>query len=173
MFDTDFVIYGQHATYAKKLCKDRGKDREDGLNIFRRIVDLIEIAPLVGVITNNFIDHNIEADSDKSTVELATIQREKHKLQYVYKTIMLVTDKVEKSEKERRQAAFNYDLVPDGENENMAFFNGYLRGGIDYLYNRFKEAEKHVADKNQWICDEIKDFAEEMKRYESHDDFAE
>ena len=165
MFNSDYVFYGEHATYAKFLCKERGVERDDGVNVFNRVVDLLMVAPLVGVCKGRFVkqrDTTSEYRNDKSTVQLAQIDSERRDLMIIYRLVMLSGPFTSASDADRVDQALRFDSTPDSQNPNIEIFNGYVRGGIEYLYESFKGAPLNSENKKEWINDEIYDLINEL-----------
>ena len=66
------------------------------------------------------------------------------------------------SNEDRVDQALRFDSTPDSQNPNMEIFNGYVRGGIEYLYECFKNAPQNSGNKKEWINDEIMDLVNEF-----------
>lgn len=172
MFNSDYVFYGEHATYAKFLCKERGVEREDGVNVFDKVIDLLKVAPLVGICKGRYVpqrDTTSEHKDDKSSILLAQIDRERRNLMIIYRLVMLSNPLSSSSDKDKVDQALRFDNTPDSENPNMDIFDGYVRGGIEYLYESFRNAPLGSENKNEWINDQICDLIRELRDPEDCD----
>ncbi len=138
MFESEYYFYGSHKEKLFYLAKDKGVEREDSINIFQRVVDVLIMAPLVGLIYNRKSKPE-PSSTNKSTVFPSTIKNERSKLIFVYRIVMLLDSRNELSKQERLDRAFRYDNDPKKTEENMKLFNEYVLGGIDYLYDHFKD----------------------------------
>ena len=166
VFNSDYVIYGEHATYAKFLCKERLIEREDGVNVFDRVVDLLMVAPLVGICKGRYVpqrDTTSENKNDKSTVLLAQIDNEKRNLVIIYRLVMLANPLSSGTDKDKVDQALRFDSVPDSQNPNMDIFDGYVRGGIEYLYESFRNAPLNSGNKKEWIIGQMYDLVRELQ----------
>lgn len=169
MFDRDYVFYGKYAHYAKYLCKDKGQEKDDRANVFNREIDVLMVAPLVGVIKNSYIEENdndSEYKDDKSTVQLSQLNNEIQQLKLIYRAVMLANSHDEDlSEKDKITQAFKFDDRKDADNPGMKIFNSYMRGGLEYLYNVFKKDASRTNKKKEEQALEIVDLVNSFEAY--------
>lgn len=157
MFDKDFVFYGKHANYAQFLCKDKRVESETRANVFETLVDLMLVAPLFGVIYGRYVPENDKSVEGKASVQLAQISSRRTKLTECYRLVMLANYNGDYTNASKIDQAFRHDLDRDIENPNMKIFESYMRGGIEYLYEKFKDADSKGADKKYYTCGIIDD----------------
>ncbi|WP_300926405.1 hypothetical protein [uncultured Dubosiella sp.] len=149
----EFKLYGKHAEYANFLCKEQGRERENGINIFQRVIDLYMLAPLIGLKYGRRVGIP-EAKRPTTSIQVDQMYNEKENVEYVYRIVMLLAEKNKYSEKERIARAFrvvpnSYENDPNREEEvkleekELSYFQDYVRGGIEYIYEFFKECEPH------------------------------
>lgn len=164
MFDGDYVFRGKTATYAKFLAKNKGVEDEERANVFDKVIDVLLIAPLVGVAEGNYISEEEDPNSDKSTIQYATIHTNRNELKFVYRMVMLANPLSQNNEDKISQA-FRHDMDSDSENPNMKIFNGYVRGGIEILYEQFKDAYtyKKQQDKKDYIAKRMVAFVDQYQ----------
>lgn len=162
MFDSDYILVGKHATFAKYLCRERGVIQEDRANIFPTIADLMLVAPLMGVYYNRYVAERDTSSKDKSSVLLAQIASRKTKYIEVYRLVMLANRTGDFSDKDKIDQAFRHDLDKDEDNPNMEIFDAYTRGGIEVLYEKFEDAASHREDKKRFLCGIMNDFINEL-----------
>jgi len=167
MFNSDYIIRGEYGEHGKFLCK------EEGVNIFRRNLDLLMVAPLVGVCTGRFVKQtDISPESKEKTFQvlLGQIDNERRNLVIIYRLVMLANPYSSASNEDKVDQALRFDSVPDSRNPNMEIFDGYVKGGIEYLYECFKNAPLNSENKKEWIIDELMDFVNELRDPETADD---
>lgn len=138
MFDDDIKIRGGHATKAKFLSKDRNKERENGANVFQRVIDLYMLAPIIGLIYGERAEEN-KSSTDTVNIMASVVIKEQSKLKYIYRLSMLCHDESNLTNEEKIKRAFKDDINKDALMENMKIFNSYVLGGIDVLYRKFTE----------------------------------
>lgn len=137
MLFNEKVFYGKHAEYVLFLCKDRGQINEMGLNLFQSKIELYILAPIIGIIYNR--KAKTEQGSKKTTIQLQQINNYQDDLEYVYRIVLLLDNKENLSYSERLDRAFRYDNDEEKTAENMKIFNEYVLGGIEYIYEKFKD----------------------------------
>lgn len=136
-FTSDYKFRGKHATYVKFLSKNRGELRENGVNVFNRILDVYLLAPIIGLYYNKrgVVDHD---SNDTSTIFYAQIEQEKPALDYVYRMVIMCDVNTDKDYIGRVEQAFKYDNDSIQTENNDRVFNSYVLGGVEYLYDLFK-----------------------------------
>lgn len=137
-FTSDYKFHGKHAEYVHFLTKLLNQNRDDGINLFQRVVDVYMIAPIFGLMYNRF--SNIDYSSNtSSTISFSTINNERDRLEYIYRLIIMCDVRVNRTNKEAVDQAFKYDDDKEQLAINDATFNGYVLGGVEYLYEYFKD----------------------------------
>ncbi|MCF2657509.1 hypothetical protein [Lacrimispora saccharolytica] len=167
MFEHDVIITGTHSKYIKILKDESG--------LFARNLDVYMLAPILGFINNRKGKKNNE-DGAKTTIQAQQFSDVKDDCELVYRLIMLLDD--DKCDKdERLNRAFRYDSDAEKKAEfenNMATYNSYVLGGIEYIYEVFADG---CVSKDDYIeriyqtvldfredCENI-DYEEEIKKY--------
>ena len=152
-------FYGKHADYVNFLCKDRGQDTKDGINLFQTKIELYILAPIIGLIYNRKSDIDYSTNSTY-TIQLQQIMNYESDLEYVYRMVMLLDDKDNISEEQRLNRAFRFDNDKTKFQENMKIFDKYVLGGIEVIYEQFSN---DLGDREQLLFDllEFLDFNEE------------
>lgn len=162
MFDNDFRIKGSHATKAKFLCKDRNKEREKGVNIFERLIDVYMLAPVIGLL------YGEKSEVDKTSTDSANIMasvmiKEQTKLKYIYRLIMLCDEENNLSNEDKINRAFKDDTNKEALEKNMKLFNSYLLGGIEILYGKFTDDGTTKDDYLNAIYDLVDGFYRDLE----------
>ena len=158
MIFTGYKFRGKHATYAKFLATERGSEREDGLNVFIRVLDVYMVSAVMGIMygKRSQID---ESNSDTSDIQAQAMIKEQEQLMYLYRLILLCDESSGLSEQEKISRAFKTDGDEDAVRKNLVLFNSYVLGGIEILYERFKDCYGNDSE----IFDEILDFAQSFR----------
>lgn len=137
MFDQDYHLKGKHATYAKYIAK-HPQDNADVFKPFKRQIDVYMIGAIMGFL------HGQPEPEDNTTKDYVSMLasvfiREKQKCEFIYRMIMLLDETTGLTLEQRADRAFRDDTDEQAMVKNMYLFNSYVRGGIEYLYDKFKE----------------------------------
>jgi len=140
MFRNEYILRGKHATYAKNLCESSEKlqGRKKGIGVIRYGIDLIQIAPLIGLAyeETRLIDRE---STDRFTIQANAVIKQQENLLIIYKLVLLTNKSTTTEDKERIVMAFKDDENEERTKEHMELFNSYVRGGIEYLHNLFTD----------------------------------
>lgn len=144
---------GKHAAYVQFLSTERGQKRIGGVNIFSRVMDAYMVSILVGVKYNQtaLVDETeIDATTifgptkeyigkkiTSSDINAETVHDSNMLLNYIYRITML-NAKNKPSAEERIENAFKSDGNEDKTRLNIELMNSYSRGGLEILYDKFK-----------------------------------
>lgn len=147
---------GSHAAYAQFLCKERGKDREGGANIFNRVMDVYMVGIIVGLkygrasvanedvlLYKDIFGKNKEKGNEKITssdINAETVHSEQEHLNYLYRLVMLCENERKLSDDEKIANAFKSEGNEQKIEENIELMNKFARGGVEILYERFSQA---------------------------------
>ena len=136
LFNNEIEFKGKYATMARFLKDDAG--------LFQSLRDIYVIAPLVG-----FLNNRQETDDEGESVQPASIFpaeiiKRKTDLRLVYRLIMLLKDEPNYNLDDYKNRAFKEDVEEDESmiKSNMMIFNSYACGGIEFLYEKFKECDE-------------------------------
>ncbi|KJR47500.1 hypothetical protein UF75_2078 [Desulfosporosinus sp. I2] len=130
MFDKDYNLKGKHATYTKFL-KDTAK-------VFDRYMDVYMIGAVLGFL-NGKQEPEDNSNKDDAEIPLSVFYKEKMKCEFIYRMIMLLDETSNLTLEQRTDRAFREDTNEQAMIKNMDLFNSYVRGGIEYLYEKFSE----------------------------------
>lgn len=157
MFDKPYRLRGIHAKKARELVALF--DSESKAQFFKAAKDVYAFAPLVGYLynrraeldhtksdeTGEELDYNIMAEQVLSVAEELTLN---------YCLIMLLDSEHESNEDARLDKAFRHiGKVPEDE----AYFDEYVRGGIDILYEKLIEGRGDPDDYVKRLYDFLED----------------
>ncbi len=143
-----YVFYGVHGEIISKLTSEI--DETTGFKLFRRNIDVLFIAPIVGYLYNRKdekkSDENANNDENKK-INYEQLQKNIDILNFNYQLIMLLDGKKENiSIDERLNRAFRYaDGTPEKE-ECEKLFENYILGGLMVLKEKLLDGAVHVED---------------------------
>lgn len=143
MFDKAVFIKGKHATYMKQLAAKFDTEMKQG--IFNRNIDVYMIAPIIGKLYNRSAKPD-SAVEDDTRIHFEQINEERKQLETVYRTLMMLEEKDSLDVEERSNRAFKYDDNEEKRKLGDMIFDGYLRGGIEVLYEKILENAKNEDD---------------------------
>ncbi len=143
MFDSDYTIYGKHATYIKYLVNDA--------KAFKRYIDVYMVGAALGVLHDR---RSEQSDStDRARIYSDAFNTEHVLCNELFKTVILNDSFKTWSEEERINICFRYrdkldeHAVPpvtqeevDIMKEAFSLFNSYVMGGIEFLYECFSSS---------------------------------
>ena len=144
MFDSDYAIYGIHATYLKTLVNT--------VKAFERYIDVYMISAVLGVLNDR--RSTPTASSDRARIYADAFNTERVKCNEIFKTVILCDTSKPWTIDERVNICFKYsvsDSSKDDEiasnylSEAMELFNSYVLGGIEILHEIFDE--KNISSK--------------------------
>lgn len=149
MFDRDYRFRGKHSEYAKALVQEH--------KIFKRIIDVYILAPLVGL----YYNQRASEDSGSSTTNiLAEVMiKEQPKLKYVYRLIILLDRSEDLSEEKRIERAFRGSK--GDHDKGMEIFNSYALGGVEKLHERIVEGVEKIEEDD--FVDSLDEFLTSFK----------
>lgn len=130
-FKKQISVTGKHANMAKAIWqKDNGKE-----SYFRRFVDLYKLAPVVGYLADRKAEKDMSFAED-ATVFLEQVLKEREELETILQMLLMVeyTDCGRYTQEEAVKKVFRGPKTEEEFKECMDLFDGYVRGGIEVLY---------------------------------------
>lgn len=147
-------FYGTHAVFADELTSD---------GYFKRLVDLLAVAPLVGFEYKRRSERNNEGGVEKSMLVKQLQNVDKH-LELDYKMLMLLDVDHEPDEEQRFYKAFQ--ISPDERSkEDLEWFESYVRGGVEVLHESLIGQGNTQDDKLIELYDFVNSFSD---RYDTN-----
>lgn len=143
MFDSDYAIYGKHATYIKYLVNDA--------KAFQRYIDVYMAGAVLGVLYDR---RSVQSDSsDRARIYADAFNTEHVKCHEIFKTVILADVSKPWPLEERINICFRYRdkvdeyAVPAVTQEEVnimkdaeTLFHEYVLGGIEVLYESFSSS---------------------------------
>lgn len=146
-FDKEYAFKGKHAQYVIELVSA----------IFKRNVDVLILAPILGLIYNRTASEDLtsELSSISTKVFAEQMVRENEKILFNYRLCMLLEGNV--NNQTRIDNAFRYYNEIGGDLDrfanNINRYNSYILGGVEILYELMIKENKTFNGKNK---DDIK-----------------
>lgn len=162
LFENEIEFNGKYATYARFL--------RDDVGIFATFREVYIISAIIGYL-NNATESQDDTDKVQSASIFPTeIDKRKHDLKFLYRLLLLTKDEDGFTPDDYKDRAFRDDIEEHAEQlrSNMDLFNSYVCGGVELLYEKFKECD----DENKTaivLYDLVREFAEDIGLEEAGD----
>ena len=150
MFDkSNYQFTGKHGEIVKKLTQEI--DEKSKFQIFKRNVDVLFIAPIVGFLWNRRSEKDTSQfdGDDNKKINFEQLSKNKDIINTNYQLIMLLHDKEKVSSEERLNRAFRYGNKDKEKEECDRIFESYLLGGIEVLNEKILS---NAVDINDYIA---------------------
>ena len=142
-------FYGMHAIYAEELTAE---------GCFRRLVDLLAVAPLVGFEYKRSSERDNEGGAEKSML-FKQLQSVDKLLELDYRMIMLLDTEYEPDEEQRFYRAFQ--ISPEERTkEDLEWFERYVRGGVEVLHESLIGQGNTLDDRLIELYDFVNSFSD-------------
>ena len=152
MFDKQYRFYGTHKDKVQELVA--AFDEDSKASIFKRNLDVLLNAPIIGFLYQRKADENGK-DGDDTSIFAEQMLSVAERLKYLMRVILLLDKEYEPDEEKRLDKAFR----EFGKNEkDLDLFNDYVRGGIDVLYEKIIEEASSPADYINRLYDFVDEF---------------
>jgi len=156
IFSKEYTFRGSHAERVKLLTAKFGKGN---LQLFKRNLDVYMIAPLVGYCYQRQADPDGTPNAETTKIFADILITNSDTLWFIYRLIMLLDKKHEKSFEARVNKAFrDYGREEAAEDERL--FDSYVLGGVDVLYEKLLENGHGEEDYIKNLYDFLSDFNE-------------
>jgi hypothetical protein len=160
IFKNAMSFKGKHAEYLRFLSPNKSQDEETKQSkkyyLFDSYIKTFIVCTILGL--KNGVkseEDNSSKDSNNSYIKESMIFKYQEKLEYVYHMVILL-DNREKPPKECVELAFSTDEAQIQQNIETVY--SYFRGGIELVYEKFKDMELKSDDE---FVDMVWDFIED------------
>lgn len=145
MFGGDYLVKGTHGERMRFLSQQANKNdnNENGFGLFNGGINLYIIAPLIGVLKNRKAEEN--TDGNQFKIFSDAFSNNRRNVETVYRLVLL-SEKNDLSNDEKINRAFKSDADPEMSKANLNLFHSYMRGGIDWLYERIFDNSATIED---------------------------
>lgn len=152
LFDKEFEFEGKHATYCRALKEEIG--------LFTTFREAYMISAIVGFLYGSkAIKDSIEKVQPASILP-SELAKQRSNLRNIYRYIMLLEETPGFSIEDYKSRTFKDDSEdedPEKIKKNMEIFNSYVLGGIEILYDKFKD-----CGSKKDVVNSLNDFLEEF-----------
>jgi hypothetical protein len=147
MFEkSDYTFVGKHGEIISKLTHEI--DENSKFSIFKRNVDVLFIAPIVGYLWNRRSEKDngsVDSDDNKK-INYQQLQANKDIINTNYQIIMLLHDKDKVDSEERINRAFRYGKNDPERLECDKIYESYILGGLEVLKEKLLDNAVIVDD---------------------------
>lgn len=155
LFNNEIEFQGKYARMARYLKEDAG--------IFTTFREIYVIGAVIGFLKNCEDTGDASEKIQTASIFPAELSKKKRELRFIYRLIMLLKEEPNFTIEDYQNRAFrddpeeNADIVAN----NMKIFNSYACGGVEYLYDQFKNIDR-LDDRVDKLHELISEFGEEV-----------
>lgn len=155
LFDKEFEFVGKHATYCRAL--------KDEISLFSTFRETYMISAIVGFLYGAKSEKDTTEKVNPASILPSELAKQRLNLRNIYRYIMLLEETEGFSIDDYKARTFKDDAEdedPEKIKRNMEIFNSYVLGGIEILYDRFKDCDskKNVVNVlNEFLEDFVTD----------------
>ncbi len=144
LFDKEYEFKGKHATYCRFL--------RDEVKLFKTFREIYAASAIIGYLFSS------KSKSDSEKVQPASIlpselAQKRSDLTFIYRLIMLLDPVDGFTINDYQNRTFRDDAesekAPEKIKSNMEIFNSYANGGIEILYDLFKDCKEKKDTVNE------------------------
>lgn len=170
MFDKQYRFKGLHALRVNQLTA--AFDTDSKAKLFERNVDVYTNAPLVGFLYGRLAEPDDEKNPETGQVYNQNVMGDRviysqEELLFNFRLIMLLDAGYEPDKDTRINKAFRH-MGEDPADEER--FDGYVRGGVDVLYEKLIEGAGSPNDYMSRLYEFLEEFEEMFNSSVSSDD---
>lgn len=170
MFDKQYRFRGRHALRVDQLTSVF--DDVSKAKLFERNVDVYANAPLIGFLCGRTADLDDMKNQETNQVYTQNVMGDRviyssEELLFNFRLIMLLDTQYEPDVHKRIDKAFRTRDVDPSDEEH---FGGYVRGGIDVLYEKLIEDASNPGEYILKLYDFIEEFYERFNSEIINDD---
>ena len=170
MFDKQYRFRGRHAVRVDELTSVFDSDSK--AKLFERNVDVYANAPLVGFLYGRTAEPDDTRNPETNQVYNQNVMGDRviysqEELLFNFRLIMLLDKEYEPDEDVRINKAFR-NMGEDPADE--ARFDGYVRGGVDVLYEKLIEGVSSPDEYVMRLYDFVEEFQEKFNEEMSSED---
>lgn len=170
MFDKQYIFKGEHALRVDQLTSVF--DESSKAKLFSRNIDVYINAPLIGFLYGRMADVDDSKNPETGQVWTENVMGDRviysqEELMFNFRLIMLLDKQYEPDEEKRIDKAFRH-MGDDPEDEKR--FDGYVRGGVDVLYEKLIDGAVNSEDYINKLFEFIEEFQERFNYEISNDE---
>lgn len=170
MFDKQYRFKGRHAVRVDKLTGVF--DQVSKAKLFKRNIDVYTNAPLIGYLYGRLAELDDEKNPENGQIYSQSVMGDRviysqEELMFNFRLIMLLDTGYEPDIQERINKAFRHMGENPADEER---FDGYVRGGVDVLYEKLIEGANSPNDYVTRLYEFLDEFQERFNSSISSDD---
>lgn len=134
LFDKEFEFEGKHATYCRAL--------NDEIGLFTTFRETYMLSAIVGFLYGSKACKDTTEKVQPASILPSELSKQRLNLRNIYRYIMLLEETPGLTIDDYKSRAFkddSEDESPEKLKKNMEIFNSYVLGGIEIIYDKFKE----------------------------------
>ena len=166
MFDKNVVFTGKHAEYLRALAQGSSKPNPHHDWPFKMNYQVLMAAPVIGFLCHRFSPKDNDKNIQENKIFVEQLINNIDQLELIYRTIVLLAQQDSVSLDERMNRAFRYDRDEEKRSKGDEIFKGYVRGGIEVLYEQLIQGAETKSDDIQ----KLQDFVDLCDQFEHEDD---
>lgn len=166
MFDKNIVFTGKHAEYLRALAQGNSKPDPNRDWPFKMNYQVLMAAPVIGFLHHRSSPKDNDKNIPDNKIFVEALLNHSDQLELIYRTIVLLAEQDSVSLDERMNRAFRYDRDEEKRSKGDEIFRGYVRGGIEILYEQLIQGAETKDDDIQ----RLQDFVDLCAQFEHEDD---
>ena len=180
MFENDYNITGNHASYLKFLAaKNSGAKGADdssptSARIFERYIDVYMNAAIWGLLYERTAPRDTTSD-DRARIYADAYATERENCVFLYRMVMLLDKTTTLEPTVRVDLGGRRIIKKDKEEEfaaQMGLFHSYVRGGIEEMYEQFTDGCSTRDDYMNKVYEVLTTFRQEIAGLSYEDELA-
>lgn len=156
MFEKDYRLTGKHADYTRYLVKDAG--------LYERYIDVYMNGAVFGLLYNRFEPQD-HSDTPQANILAEVFSNCRSECVFLYRLVTLLEKKTARTAEERINHAFRDDAdetKAEQLKENMDVFHGYVRGGIEFMFEQLIEGGRGKDEYLEKALQFMEDFHDDL-----------
>lgn len=156
MFENDYTFNGKHATYIKVF--------RDEAHLYPTYIDVYMNAAVFGLLHDRW-EPKDNSSTDRARIYADAFAGRRDMCVFLYRLVMLLEKKTNIELPERIDRAFRDDSDeehPEKLKDNLELFHGYVRGGIEVMFETFIDGCDTQDDYIDRAVEKMKDFRDEL-----------
>lgn len=136
LFDNEIEFKGKYATMVRFLKEEIG--------LFTTFREAYVISAIVGFINNSQEMGELNEKVQPASIFPNELNKRKPDLRFIYRLIMLLKEEEDFTLDDYKNRTFRDDPEDNAEvlKSNMLIFNSFACGGLEYLYEKFKDCSR-------------------------------
>ncbi len=163
LFDNEIEFTGKYATMVRFLKEDLG--------LFSTFREAYVTASIIGFLNNREYTDDNQEKVQPASIFPNELNKRKPDLRFIYRLIMLLKEEENYTLEDYKNRTFRDDPEENMDvlKRNMEIFNSFACGGIEYLYDKFRDCDR-VEDTVDTLYELLHKFSVDVGLIEGEDD---